>query len=223
MAKQCWLQKESAKRKKQDQDGIARLGAKWNQASKAYDDAYEEMKKHHNILMGLRLFGLPHRAVKWLKTAQEEGRYFITYMHDETKLSFRLDLEKIVIFIATYDSTTRSARAFFTHNRGTVRLDSNEADDLKFEPDGVRRGLKRFFSQCEVRAYGKLADDICKDLSDDLERSHLWHSMNLVLDRYCLAVALGARTLWQFLNVWKNRDALLHWIESFNPLISPLS
>lgn len=217
-----WLQKETDKRQKQDQDYVTECRLKW-------DQAYQSMQRVHNVLLGLQLFGLPQRAVKWLETAYDDGRFLITHSHSGTQVTFRVDLNRHVIFNATYDSSSDHCSATFQHFTqdqakdctGNVCIDSQETEDLRMEPDDVRSGLKRFLQESGINGSGKLAKQICTDLPTDLEQSHRWHAMTLLLDEECLFVALGARVLWYFVKLWKDHRALQTWIESFNPLNKP--
>lgn len=223
-----WLTKETEKRQVRDKVKIEQSKQEWKRASDAYDEAqkqmnmaHEAMRREHNCIMGLKLFGLPQRALAWLQMAEKEDRFFITYGPDT---QFRVDLNKRVLFVAGYDEATDHAWAeyqyvFLREHLFTYHLDSHNPNDLFIEPEDVMRALKRFLSNENVTQAGKLAEQTCTDLATDLEQSHHWHTLNLFLNCDCLSVTLVSRALWQFVKLWKNRPALVAWIESFNPLV----
>lgn len=220
-----WLTKATETRQSRDVWKIEQSKQEYKTACAAYERAYEIMRKEHNCLRGLDLFGLPRRALEWLRTAEKEDRFFITY---GPGIQFRVDINKRVMFVAGYDETSDHAWAEYQyvfsqeHDRPfTYHLDSDNPNDLFVEPEDVTRALKRFLRNENVVQAGKLAEQTCTNLANDLDQSHHWHNMNLLLNCDCLSVTLVARALWQFVKLWKDRRALVAWIESFNPLVSP--
>lgn len=67
-----WLAKHTVARQREDRRGVELYISGWQNAMKT-------AQKAHAILVGMRVFGLPHRALDWLVEAQKSGEYEVYY------------------------------------------------------------------------------------------------------------------------------------------------